>query len=195
MVRSPLYNLTVINFPLYLVKTISSNLHCRTFQMSFKSVTSSCISMPLVWLRADSSVCCTIQSMCESYGYALPPCRVSNVDRQHESHSHVPQSFFSRWIPGDLSLDRLAHWLRDWRINTISRSTAVLSTKTTSGVQRSRPVQFYRKSFQCVETWWKADLVSSRQTGRKKGVQRLVVLGPILNRSGLFIRNCVLFDR
>jgi hypothetical protein len=194
MVRSPLYKLTVINFPLYLVKTISSNLHCRTFQMSFKSVTSSRISMPLVWLRADSSVCCTIQSMCESYGYALPPCRVSNVDRQHGSHSHVPQYFFPVGYQ-ETYLDRFAHWLRDWRINTVSRSTAVLSTKTTSGVQRSRPVQFYRESFQCVETWWKADLVGSRQTGRKKGVQRLVVLGPILNRSGLSIRNCVLLDK
>jgi retron-type reverse transcriptase len=40
-----LYKLTVLNFPSYLVKTISSYLQCRTFQATFHSVTSTCRGM------------------------------------------------------------------------------------------------------------------------------------------------------
>jgi hypothetical protein len=35
-----LYKLTILNFPSYLVKTLSSYLHSRTFQSSFNSATS-----------------------------------------------------------------------------------------------------------------------------------------------------------
>jgi hypothetical protein len=37
-----LYKLTVLNFPPYLVKTVSSYLDCRTFQTSFQSAMSTC---------------------------------------------------------------------------------------------------------------------------------------------------------
>jgi hypothetical protein len=36
-VKGLMYKLTVLNFPSYLVKTISSYLDCRTFQTSFKT--------------------------------------------------------------------------------------------------------------------------------------------------------------
>jgi hypothetical protein len=39
-VKGLLYKLTILNFPAYLVKTLSSYLHHRTFQTSFKSATS-----------------------------------------------------------------------------------------------------------------------------------------------------------
>jgi hypothetical protein len=39
-VKGLLYKLTVLNFPSYLVRTISSYLDCRTFQMSFQTATS-----------------------------------------------------------------------------------------------------------------------------------------------------------
>jgi hypothetical protein len=44
-VEGLLYKLTVLNFPPYLVKTISSYLQCRTFQMIFQSTTSTCHGM------------------------------------------------------------------------------------------------------------------------------------------------------
>jgi hypothetical protein len=44
-VKGLLYKLTVLNFPSYLVKTISSYLDCRTFQTSFQSATSTCRGM------------------------------------------------------------------------------------------------------------------------------------------------------
>jgi hypothetical protein len=40
-----LYKLTVLNFPSYLVKTISWYLQCRTFQVTFQSATSTCRDM------------------------------------------------------------------------------------------------------------------------------------------------------
>jgi retron-type reverse transcriptase len=39
-VEGLLYKLTILNFPSYLVKTLPSYLHHRTFQTSFKSATS-----------------------------------------------------------------------------------------------------------------------------------------------------------
>jgi hypothetical protein len=44
-VKGLLYKLTVLNFPSYLVKTISSYADCRTFQTSFHSATSTCRRM------------------------------------------------------------------------------------------------------------------------------------------------------
>jgi hypothetical protein len=44
-VKGLLYKLTVLNFPSYLVKTISSYLDCQTFQTSFQSATSTCSGM------------------------------------------------------------------------------------------------------------------------------------------------------
>jgi hypothetical protein len=44
-VKGLLYKLTVLNFPFYLVKTISSYLDCQTFQTSFQSATATCHGM------------------------------------------------------------------------------------------------------------------------------------------------------
>jgi hypothetical protein len=41
-VEGLLYKLTVLKFPSYQVKTISSYLQCRTFQVTFQSATSTC---------------------------------------------------------------------------------------------------------------------------------------------------------
>jgi hypothetical protein len=40
-----LYKLTVLNFPSYMVKTTSSYLQCRTFQVTFQSAKSTCRRM------------------------------------------------------------------------------------------------------------------------------------------------------
>jgi len=44
-VEGLLYKLTLMNFPSYLVKTISSYLQYRTFQATFQSATSTCRGM------------------------------------------------------------------------------------------------------------------------------------------------------
>jgi hypothetical protein len=44
-VDSMLYKLTVLNFTSYLVKSVPSNLHDRTFEASFQTATSTCHCM------------------------------------------------------------------------------------------------------------------------------------------------------
>jgi hypothetical protein len=60
-VKGLLYELTVLNFPSYLVKTISSYFDCRTLQTSFQSAKSICRGMQLAWRRVvSSSLCCSV---------------------------------------------------------------------------------------------------------------------------------------
>jgi hypothetical protein len=59
-VKGLLYKLTVLNFPSYLVKTISSYLDSRTFQTSFQSATSTRRGMRAGVVQVDSSPrCCS----------------------------------------------------------------------------------------------------------------------------------------
>jgi retron-type reverse transcriptase len=44
-IDGPLYRLTLLNFPSYIVHTISSYLRGRTFEVSFQTATSSCNGM------------------------------------------------------------------------------------------------------------------------------------------------------
>ena len=48
-----LYKLTLLNFPSYIVHTISSYLRGRTFESSFQTATSSRRGMRVGWLRVD----------------------------------------------------------------------------------------------------------------------------------------------
>jgi hypothetical protein len=59
-VKVLLYKLTVVNFPPYLVKTISSYLDCRTLQTSFQPATFTCRGMRAGVTQGDSSPqCCS----------------------------------------------------------------------------------------------------------------------------------------
>jgi hypothetical protein len=59
-IKGLFYKLTVLNFPSYLVKTISSYLDCRTFQKSFQSVTSTRRGMRAGVVQVGSSPrCCS----------------------------------------------------------------------------------------------------------------------------------------
>jgi hypothetical protein len=104
-----------------------------------------------------------------------------------------------KWCSRCVNLCRLGYWLRNWRISiNFSESTVMLFTK--KRIQRSRPIQFLGETIASVETarylavtfdtrfTWSAHI---SQVGRKAS-QRLGVLGPLLNRSGLSIRNGVL---
>jgi hypothetical protein len=57
-VEGLLYKLTILNFPSYLEKTLSSYLRHRTFQSSFKSATSTHRNMRAGLAKADSSPLC-----------------------------------------------------------------------------------------------------------------------------------------
>jgi hypothetical protein len=100
-VKGLLYKLTVLNFPSYLVKTISSYLDCRTFQTSLQSATSTSRVMR-AGVAQGGLVSRTLQPVCKRHTHTNPPRRVSAVRGQYGSHSHVPRPVSSRLLSGGL---------------------------------------------------------------------------------------------
>jgi hypothetical protein len=104
-------------------------------------------------------------------------------------------------------LNKLEYWLWDFRIAiNITKSTALLFTKTRSCVHRPTPVQFFREPIQWVQCQYHYGIVQQvgvildtrltwlahiNEVGRK-AAQILGVLGPLLNRSCLSNRDGVL---
>jgi hypothetical protein len=200
-VKGLLYKLTILNFPSYLVKTLSSYLHGRTFQSSFNSATSTRRNM-----RAGVAQGGLVSPVLFSlYVNDMPaPSRHVELALYADDTALIATSRSPLLLVSYLEtyLNRLELWLRDWRIAiNVSKSTAVLFAKTTRCIQRPRPVQLFGEPIQWVDTarylgvtldtrlTWSAHV---NQVGRK-AAQRLGVLGPLLNRrSGLSIKNGVL---
>jgi hypothetical protein len=86
-VEGLLYKFTILHFPSYLVKTISSYLHCRTFQMSFKSATIIRHNMQARVVQCRLVSPCAVQSACKRHSHALSPRRVSAVHGGHGPRS------------------------------------------------------------------------------------------------------------
>jgi hypothetical protein len=114
-VKGLLYKLTILNFPSYLVKTLSSYLHSRTFQSSFNSATSTRRNM-----RAGVA-----------QGALVSPVLFSlYVNDMPESSRHVELALYAddtaliatfrsplllvSYL--ETYLNTLELWLRDWRI-------------------------------------------------------------------------------
>jgi hypothetical protein len=200
-VKGLLYKLTVLNFPSYLVKTISSCLDCRVFQTSFQSATSTRRGM-----RAGVAQGGLVSPVL----FSLYVNDIHTPSRHVELAQYTDDTALAATSRGpsllvtylEAYLDRLERWLRDWRIAcTISTSTAVLFVKAARRIQKPRAVQFLGEPIQWVETaryigvaldtrlTWSAHV---NQVG-KKAAQRLGVLGPLqTRRSGLSVRNGVL---
>jgi hypothetical protein len=199
-VEGLLYKLAILNFPFYLVKTLSSYLHLRTFQTSFKSATPTRRTM-----RAGVAQGGLVSPVLFSpYVNDIPtPSRHVELALYADDTALIATSRSPLLLVTYLEtyLNRLEIWLRDWRIAiNVSKSTEVLFTKTTRRVQRPRPPQLFGKPIEWGETarylgvtfgtrlTWSAHV----NQVRKKAVQRLGLLSILLNRSGLSIRNGVL---
>jgi hypothetical protein len=198
-VKGLLYKLTILNFPSYLVKTLSSYLHSRTFQSSLNSATSTHrnIRAGVAQGRLVSPVLFSL------YLSDMPaPSRHVELALYADDAALIVTSRSPLLLVSYLETNRLELWLRDWRIAiNVSKSTAVLFAKTTRCNQRPRPVQLFGEPIQWVDRarylgvtldtrlTWSAHV---NQVGRK-AAQRLGVLGPLLNRrSSLSIKNGVL---
>jgi hypothetical protein len=102
-VKDLLYKLTFLTFPLYLVKSLSSYLHSRAFQSSFKSATSTRRIMRAGAAQGGFRPPCTLLPLFKRHSRAHPPRRISAVYGRQGSHSYVPQSIASLQLPSDLS--------------------------------------------------------------------------------------------
>jgi hypothetical protein len=130
-VKGLLYKLTVLNFPSYLVKTISSYLDCRTFQTSFQTPTSA--SRVMRAGVAQGEIVSAVLFGLYVNDIPTPPRHVE-LSQYADDTALISTSRDPSLLVGylDVYLGRLELWIRSWRIAiNVSKSTAVLLAKTT----------------------------------------------------------------
>ena len=123
-----LFKLTILEFPSYLVKLITSYLHSRTFVASFQAATSSCRLM-----RAGVAQGGVISPVLFSlYVNDIPtPSRHIELAQYADDTALVATSKQPQLLLKYLEtyLTELETWLRDWRIAiNVDKSAAVLFT-------------------------------------------------------------------
>jgi hypothetical protein len=142
-VKGLLYQLTVLNFPSFLLKTILSYFDCRTFQTSFQSATSTCHGMR-AGVAQDGLFSPVQFSLCVNDIHI--PSRHIVLAQCAEDTALAAMSRIPLLLVGYLEayFGRLEQrWLRVLRIAiTVSRSTAVQYVKTARHIQKPRAVQF-----------------------------------------------------
>jgi hypothetical protein len=151
-VKGLLYKLTVLKFPSYLAKTVSSYLDCRAFQTSFKTATSTSRVM-----RAGVAMGGIFSPVPFSlYVNDIPtPSRHVELAQYADGTALIATYRDPSLLVGYLEayLGRLELWLRNRRIAiNVSNSTAVLFTKSARSARQPRPVQFLGEPIQWVQT-------------------------------------------
>jgi len=97
-----LYKLTLLNFPSYIVHTISSYLKDRTFEASFQTATSSRRGMPAGVAQGGLISPVLFSLYVNDMPHTLAPRRISPLRGRHGHHSHVPQADAACQLPGVL---------------------------------------------------------------------------------------------
>jgi len=126
-VEGILYELTLNNFPSYPVKTISSYLQYRTFQVTFQSATSTCRGMRALVAQggivSPVRFCLYVNDMQSSRQVQLA---LYADDTALVAKFHSP-SLIVNYVKSYLC--RLEHWLQDWMISiNVSKNRAMLFT-------------------------------------------------------------------
>jgi hypothetical protein len=138
-----LYRLMVLNFPSYLVKTISSYLKGRTFEASFQTATSTSRCM-----RAGVAQGGIISPVLFSlYVNDMPsPSRPIELAVYADDTAVIATSrqpaLLVKYLEAYLS--DLERWLSEWRIAiNVSKSSAILFAKAGRRIPKPRAVQFF----------------------------------------------------
>jgi hypothetical protein len=85
-----LYKLMLLNFPSYIVHTISSYLRSRTFESSFQTATSSRRGTRAGLAQGGLSAP-VLFSLCQPHRFTLAPRQFSPLHGRHGYHSNVPE--------------------------------------------------------------------------------------------------------
>jgi hypothetical protein len=147
-----LYKLTLLNFPSYIVHTISSYLRGRTFEASFQTATSSRRGM-----RAGVAQGGLISSVLFSLYVNDMPSPSHHVelvlyadDTAVIATSRKPALLFSYL---ESYLNDLQRWLSEWRIAiNVSKSSAIIFARAGRRFIQPRPVTLFGELIQWVET-------------------------------------------
>jgi hypothetical protein len=136
------FKLTALHFAAYLVKTISSYLHNRTFVAAFLTATSTrrCMRDGVAQSGLVSPVFFGL------YANDMPvPSRHVELALYADDTTSIATSRKSALLIRYLEtyLSDLERWLREWRIAmNVSKSNAMLFAKAAWRIPRPRPVQF-----------------------------------------------------
>ena len=190
----------LLNFPSYIVHTISSYLRGRTFEASFQTATSSRRGM-----RAGVAQGGLISPVLFSlYVNDMPsPSHHVELALYADDTAVIATSRKPTLLVSYLEsyLNDLQRWLSEWRIAiNVSKSSAMIFARAGRRFIQPRPVTLFGEPIQWVGTTrylgvtldkrltWSPHIVQVR----KKTAQRMGMLGPLLNRkSDLSVRNGV----
>jgi len=195
-----LYKLTLLNFPSYLVHTISSYCRGRTFEASFQTATSSHRGMP-----AEVAQGGLISPVLFSL-YVDMPTPLHHVDLALYVND---MTFIATYRKPTLLvcylesyLNDLQRWLSEWRIAiNVSKSTTIIIARAGRRFIQPRPVTLLGEPIEWVDTTRYLGVTLDKSLTwsphidqvRKKTAQRMGMLGLLLNsKSDLSIRNRVL---
>ena len=147
-----LYKLILLDFPSYLVKTISSYLTSRTFVASFRNATSS-----RRFMRAGVAQGGVISPVLFTlYVNDIPtPCRHVELAQYADDTALVATSGSTKLLAKYLEtyLIALERWLREWRIAiNVDKSMAVLFSPPRRRIPNPRGLRFLGVEIQWVET-------------------------------------------
>jgi len=194
------YKPTLLNFPSYIVHTISSYLSGRTFEASFQKATS-CRCMPAGVAQED----CLSPVLFSLYVNDMPsPLHHVELALYADDTATIATSRKPTLLVTYLEsyLNDLQRWFRDWRIAIIvSKSTAIIFARAGRRFIQPRPVTLFGGPVEWVDTTrYLGVTLDTRLTWsphidqvRKRTAQRMGMLGPLLNRKiDLSVRNGVL---
>jgi len=190
-----------LNFPSYIVHTISLYFGDRTFEASFQTATSSRRGMPAAVAQGGlispvffSLYVNGMPSLSHHFELALNADDTANIATSRNPTLLV--------IYLDSYLNDLQRWLSEWRIAiNVSNSTATIFARTGRRFIQPRPVTLFGEPIEWVyRTRYLGVTLDTRLTWkphidqvRKRTAQRMGMLGPHLNtKSDLSVRNGVL---
>jgi hypothetical protein len=196
-----LYKLTLLNFPSYIVHTISSYLRDRTFEASFQTATSSRRGMK-AGVPQGGLISPVLFSL---YVNDMPsPSHHVELALYADNMAIIATSCKPTLLVSYLEsyLNDLQRWLSEWRIAiNVSKSTAIILVHAGRRFSQPRPVTLFGEPIEWVDrTHYLGVTLDIRLTWsphidqvRKRTVQRRGMLGPLLNRkSDLSVTNGVL---
>jgi hypothetical protein len=199
-----LYKLTLlINFPSYIVHTVSSYLLDRTFEASFQTVTSSRRVMRAE-VAQDGLMSLVLFSLYANDMPSPSPSQHVELALYADDTAIIATSRKPTLLVSYLEsyLNDLQRWLTERRnaIN-VSESTAIIFARAGRRLIQPRPVTLFGEPVECVDTTRYLGVTLDTRLNwsphidqvRKRAAQRLGMLGPLLNRkSDLSVRNGVL---
>ena len=195
------YKLTILNFPSYIVHTISSYLKGRTFEASFQTATSSrrCMRAGVTQGGLISPILFSLY-----VNDMLSPSHHVELTLYAEDKAIIATSRKPTLLVSYLEsyLNDLQRWLSDWRISiNVFKSTAIFFARAGQRFFQHRPVTHFGEPIEWVDTTRYLGVTLDRRLTwsrhidqvRKRIAQRMGMLGSLLNRkSDISIRNGVL---